>query len=414
MKRFSRTILVLTAVVVPAAAGDAKGAAEAAKDKAEAIARDARFEIDRHKDFVREAKKRTQEAKPSSAATKSTYGKCPSTDAQSDYDRVKGHRDALDKLHKDALAQYEALKPICIDAVAAPKSVCQPAVQMATAAIGITEAPLAAARDLVDTLKGMKCFASCDKLARAVVPMIAASTTGTAAAKGAKQVTVCSAWESGIFTANVDAGDGELSAETRARIPRCTKVEDVSLCSGVDVNGAFPVLKATGMFPAGVDPSLVRVIFPARSIDVVTDVKVPDTCRGAIDRCGGGKTENPFPIMEAGTVVKTQSVGQMLAQLVKGCESVATACTAPPHGIEVKIQTAQIADPRAATVAWAGVDVAPGNAGADFTKPSLAKFCNAFSDPSLFVSPPKLTVGKKSIETPMCERPRFDNLVAKP
>jgi hypothetical protein len=104
----------------------------------------------------------------------------------------------------------------------------------------------------------------------------------------------------------------------------------------------------------------------------------------------------------------------MLSQLVKGCESVASACNAPPYGVTAQVQTVQIADPRAATVAWGGVDVAAGNAGADFTKPSLAKFCSAFTDASAFFAPPKINVAKKSIETPMCERPRFADLVGKP
>jgi hypothetical protein len=349
---------------------------------------------------------------------KSTYGKCPSPDAQADYDRAKAHRDALDKLRKDALAQYEALRPICIDQIAAPKSVCQPAVQMATAAVGLPNAPIDAARDLADALRGMKCYAGCDRLARAVVPVITGPTNGTvmgtAPTQGAKQATVCNGWETGVFTANLDGGDGELTAETRARIPRCTSVEQVSLCNAVDVNGAFTVLKAGGMFPPGIDPSLVRVIFPSRSIDVVTDVQVPTACSEGTLKCGSAAGGNSFPMAEAAAVTKTDSVGQMLGQLVKGCDAISAACTSPPFGLVVKTQTVQIADPRAATIAWAGVNVAPGQAGADFTKPNLAKFCNGWTDPSSLFPPPRLVVGKKSIETPMCERPRFESLVAKP
>lgn len=409
--------LVVGLVVVPAYGAEPKQDVEAAKDKAEAVARDMRFEIDRHKDFVRDAKKRTNEAKAHSLAMKRTYGKCPSPDAQADYDRAKAHLEALERLKKDAVAQYEALKPLCIDRIVAPKSVCQPAVQMATAAVGLPVAPIEAARDLVETLRGMKCLAGCDKQARAVVPVITGPASGPVVgappAAGAKRATVCAQWETGVFTANVDMGTGELSADTRARIPRCAKVEEVSLCNSVDVNGAFFALKATGMFPPGVDPSLVKVIFPTRSVDVVTDIRIPDACSKATLACGGGSKE-VFPLTEAAIVTKSASLGEMLSRYVKGCENVASACTSPPFGLEVKVKTLEIADPRAATVAWAGVDVKPGNAGADFTKPNLAKFCNGFTDASSLFPPPRLVVGKKSIETPMCERPRFENVVAKP
>jgi hypothetical protein len=279
-------------------------------------------------------------------------------------------------------------------------------------------------------LKALKCPAGCDRTARLVVPDVtldpnaslasgslmipAPPTKGVSiplpkyiAGAAAAPCDVCTQWDPGSFHASVDAGNGELGASARARLPKCVRWEKLSVrypvCT-VDRSRLLPRLRELAIVPPTVDDAHVNITIPARSVHMLTGLSTA-SCNRQTSICvrPGQTTVVLDPNADPTSVITAQTSCSEWAQV---------ACEDPPFGIRATYTDVTIPDP-AHTMITLDMPIHPPVITVDITKPEFQVTC----DWRTLTCPPRLPgikVTTRTIDTGFCISPRWTALVAAP
>lgn len=391
-----------------------------------------------------------RDAQTAASRRATDFAGCPSHDAQKLYDDLRAEReqaartrDAAGGAEREAIAARER----CLATPAMPAASCHAAyhtlpfaAQRAAAQVAVDELDRA-----LGVLKNLRCVAGCSRhLVLGVPEAFVGQGEPIAAAPE-----VCTAWEPGAFVARAGAAGGELSAEMRARLPRCRQTQRVALevCTSWDVAATLPELARLRMVPPSLDPGRVTIAVPDTSVTVVAGID--SGCRRQETVCTRlqGNATIGFDSGDPLAVLRSVAAGQCI-------ESRAVGCAEPPFGVSPRTTTLRVPDFSRTRVAWTagdgragvvldpgsprvskvplppgGVPVAtpdvgvrvdrpgpqpvqPGSVEVDFTQGQLKAGCRQWQ--KVQVPTVRLAFALRSHDTPLCAEPSLANLVGRP
>jgi hypothetical protein len=355
--------------------------------------------------------------------TTSDFTSCPSPAAQTLYNNLKSRRSSLNQIIADAtIADQQALtaRANCRNSVpsnipnldaTAFKAACNVAYNNLPF-VGIkasAQAALASVNAAIETLKNLKCVSGCAKPASLVFPTVSVQSGTPVGAN----VTVCDQWDPGQFSFNADAGDGELSAAVKARLPKCksTKTYPLAACEW-NLQTILSNLKLLKLVPPEVTLPRATLDIPKQSLQVLSGLNQ-------------GSCNQPFKVCKqlsesaSGSANITLTLGaDPVASLNSALQSVSASCTQqatvgclnPVFGLTPSYTTVQIPDVTKAKLTWTGE---PGVKGGSITF-DLSKYEGSCTPkPLMFPGMPKVNTGKQTINFPfLCLQPQFSNVVA--
>jgi hypothetical protein len=371
------------------------------------------------------------------------FAGCPSNDAQALYDRLRSERDAAQRT-RDAAAGAErdavTARDRCLTTPGMPAASCNAAYNTLPFA-GQRVAAQAAVDELnraLDGLKNMRCVAGCNRQLAISVPEAQVGQGEPIAVAGE----VCTAWDPGQFTARAGAAGGELSAEMRARLPRCRQTQRLALeaCTAWDVAAALPQLKNLRIVPPSLDAGRVSINVPTVGVPVVNGFDT--SCRRQETVCTRLQGNATIAFDSGDPLATLRSVGSGQC-----AESKPIGCAEPPFGVAPTMTTIQVPDLTRARVAWTSGDgtaavavsgpgnritnvpvpapqvtgrikppgpqiVQPGSAEVDFSRGEFRVACKQWQKVQLPTL--RMQFALKSFDTPLCAEPRMGNLVARP
>lgn len=391
-----------------------------------------------------------RDATAAAAKRASDFAGCPSNDAQALYDRLRTEREAAQRT-RDAAAGAErdavTARDRCLATPGMPAASCHAAYNTLPFA-GQRVAAQAAVDELnraLEALKGMRCVAGCSRQLALNVPEAQVGQGEPIAASGE----VCTAWDPGHFTARAGVAGGELSAELRARLPRCRQTQRLALevCTAWDVAAALPQLKQLRIVPPSLDPGQVSISVPTVSVSVVNGL---DThCRRQETACTRLQGNATIAFDSGDPLATLRSVGSGQC-----AESRPIGCAEPPFGVAPTMTTLQVPDLSRTRVAWTSGDgraavaltgpgsrltnvpvppgtvpvpapqvtgqvkppgpqiVQPGSVEVDFARGELKATCRQWQ--KLQLPTLRMQFALKSFDSPLCAEPRLANLVARP
>lgn len=390
-----------------------------------------------------------QEVEAAGRKTASDFASCPSPEAQAQYDAVKRRRDQL-KATQEAATRAEqdaiAARDQCKRSIGDVGNLCNLAYNELpfTGTKNAAGAAITAANTAMNALKALRCV-TCDRKlvvdfpvwradqnlvgmgtvpvglgANAPVPVpMAAGMPGAAAipvagpavsvqakqgAANLPSVDVCTEWDPGSATLAVSAGNGEIDAQARARLPRCRRTVAITpqVCTAWDVAGMRSQLETLIGLPRNINPLNVKIDVPMQNIQVLQGLQ-PASCTQPVRAC----------TQLRGSVTVNVDTGRDPIEVLRGvpegnCGQYETmGCAQPPLGVAPRWGRLQVPDLRQGTVTW---DLKPVKL--DLSPPNLRMHCKQWEP----VSVPTWTfqVGVKTQATPICLTPKFIPLVANP
>jgi hypothetical protein len=366
-------------------------------------------------------------AEEAAKKTARDFASCPSPAAQQIYNELKANRDRLQVIKtasEQADADARASRDRC--RVAMPPSL-DPECDAAYATLLFRRqaeaagAAITAIDKALNVLKDLKCIAGCDRAAVLLYPTPENMTVAQArnpraelslpgatvsTANGSIEITACTAWDAGSVSASLDAGNGELDASVRARLPHCTRTETFVLCTQWELSILLPKLQQINVIPPTVKLPEVSISIPNKEVRVVTGVTTT-ACLTPVTICKRAQGTISFD---------TGDPLSMLTGNVQGCvERVQIGCANPAFGLTPTYTTVQVPDLAQARVTWKGTaSIKGGSITVDLTKPEFRLACKSTSAPQV-PGPPRPGFGTGRIDLPfLCRQPRWVNVVANP
>jgi hypothetical protein len=370
------------------------------------------------------------EAEAAARKTVSDFTDCPSPAAQNLYNDLKQKLNRVREVKR--LAEEEDRK------AQEARNNCKkvlPAGACDTAYNGLSfKATAAAAAGTIGTLetamnalKNLKCPSGCNRTGKILYPyfQLLATQAGnfpstamvpvgginvptpTPNVSRILDISYCSAWNPGSFQANWDAGNGEFSAEVRAKLPECRETKKLSCCSEWDLAVVLPKLQKLNLIPPDVKISDLKISIPNKNITVISGVRAA-SCNQTV--------KVPKRFQQTGTFINVTPNNSPLNISLANytvAEWADIGCASPAFGLEPISNTTSVPDITRVKFEWQGVKVKTGSVEVDMTKPEFKGTCKKGCSTTINIPEPQPKKG--SLDLPWaCLEPRFVNVVAQP
>lgn len=373
------------------------------------------------------------EAEAAARKTVNDFTDCPSPAAQNLYNDLKNKLNQAREVKRqaeEADRQAAAARDKCKRDFPMFTAQCDAAYNGLSfkATAGAAAGTIGSLEAALNALKALKCPAGCNRTAKVVYPYlqmgqgnIASTTAGfisnvtgignigskavNTAERLVESISYCSLWEPGQLQANWDAGNGEMSAGVRAKLPKCKEEKRLSCCSEWDLAVVLPKLQKLNLIPPDVKITDIKISIPNKNVTVISGVRTA-SCSQTI--------RVPKRLQQTGEFI-TITPGSSPLNISLAGYSVAEwadiGCASPAFGLEPISSTASVPDITRVKFEWRGINVQTGSVEVDMTRADFRGTCKKGCSDNFEVPEPTVKTG--SVDLPWaCLEPRLVNVVA--
>jgi hypothetical protein len=364
------------------------------------------------------------------------FASCPSPDAQSLYDDLKGKRDqaqATRNQANQAVADADAALANCLRTWpdgpgGVPASPCR-ATYTGLPFKGIRDSAQAAVDSLnaaMNALKALKCIAGCNRTAGVDYPSCALAPAGgpvnvavngdhpamignSALASGAG-FDVCVEWDPGSFKPVWNPGPDGVQAGVDVKYPKCKRTVHVpgTICTSWDITLILPRLKDLKLVPTDVQAGEIKIELATQTISYVTVEQTPSCSQEAV-LCTGVSTG----IVSMPPAILPMDLARTLGPIC--VDKTFAGCLQPAFGLNVVNKTASVPDPSQGSVSWKGPKIKAGSVKIDFTRPEFSVACRQLGPGPNTGGAPRVNCSTKHLDLPfLCLDPRWGSVVGNP